>query len=44
MTKADVGLFATRTRPDKAHANGLRVVRATVQDVVDNVQVEELLG
>ena len=37
-----VRLFAMRRRPDKCYANSLRVIAATVQDVVDAVQVEEL--
>ena len=44
VTVADgaVSLFPTRTRPDKTSANGLRVVVATVQDVVDAVTPAEL--
>jgi hypothetical protein len=44
VTDAEVALLPTRTRPDKAHANGIRVIEATVRDVLDAVQVEELCG
>ena len=37
-----VVLFALRRRPDKTAPNGLRVVAATVQDVVDAVAADEL--
>ena len=37
-----VSLFAMRKRPDKCTANSMRVIAATVQDVVDAVRVEEL--
>ena len=37
-----VELTPLRTRPDKAAPNGLRVVAATVQDVLDAIGVEEL--
>lgn len=40
----EVVLVPTRTRPDKDHANGLRVVAATVKDVLDDVRVDELCG
>ena len=42
VTADEVHLFALRTRPDKNVANGLRVVHATVQDVVDAITPEEL--
>lgn len=39
-----VTLVPLRTRPDKATANGLRVVTATIQDVLDDITVDELCG
>ena len=42
VTDDAVELTPLRTRPDKAAANGLRVVAATVQDVLDAIAVEEL--
>lgn len=41
---ARVVLFATRHRTDKGDANGLRVVHATVRDVVDALTPEEIAG
>lgn len=35
-------LFAMRTRPDKRFPNSLVVIRATVQDCIDNVQPEDI--
>lgn len=35
-------LFAMRTRPDKGHANGLRVVYATMMDALHSVQPSDL--
>lgn len=37
-----VRLFATRVRPDKDTPNSIKVVEATVQDVIDAVTPEEL--
>ena len=37
-----VVLFALRRRSDKTAPNGLRVIAATVQDVVDAVTADEL--
>jgi hypothetical protein len=44
VTADEVVLLPTRTRPDKERANGLRVVAATVKDVLDDVRVDELCG
>lgn len=37
-------LFAMRKRVDKCHPNGLRVISATVQDAVEDLQPEQLCG
>ena len=42
VTDDRVNLMAIRTRPDKRHANGLRVVAATVRDVVHSIRPEHL--
>lgn len=42
VTDDCVTLFPMRRRPDKTFPNGLRVVQATVQDVIENLQPEDL--
>ena len=44
VTRDMVKLFPMRARPDKTVANGLRVVEATVRDVIENIQPYELTG
>ena len=39
-----VKLMAMRTRPDKKTANSLRVVRAKVQDAMEQISIQELGG
>jgi len=41
VTRDAVRLFPMRARPDKTVANGLRVVEATVRDVIENIQPSE---
>ena len=42
VTDHDVRLLPVRTRPDKTSANGLRVITATVEDVIHAITPEEL--
>ena len=42
ITPTTVELMAVRRRPDKRDANGLRVVRETVNDMINNVSPEEI--
>lgn len=44
VTPDEVTLFPLRTRPDRLHANGLRVVLATVHDVIENIGIAELVS
>lgn len=41
-TQTDVNLMAMRTRPDKASANSLHVVEATIADVIHTMDPSEL--
>jgi len=44
-TKTDeILLFAIRNRPDKISANSLKVVKATISDVMEELSVEEISG
>ena len=43
VTEDEVRIMAIRARPDKAGANGLEVVRATVTDVLDRILPDELV-
>ena len=42
VTEREVRLLPVRTRPDKTSANGLRVITATVEDVIHAITPEEL--
>tara|TARA_B110001450_G_scaffold255469_1_gene283097 strand:+ start:11768 stop:12811 length:1044 start_codon:yes stop_codon:yes gene_type:complete len=42
VTEGEVRLLPVRTRPDKTSANGLRVITATVDDVIHAITPEEL--
>lgn len=42
VTEREVRLMPVRTRPDKTSANGLRVVTATVEDVIHAITPEDL--
>ena len=42
VTEAEVRLMPVRTRPDKTSANGLRVITATVEDVIHAITPENL--
>ena len=42
VTESEISLFALRRRQDKDNANGIRVVQATIRDVIDEVGVHEL--
>lgn len=42
VTEREVRLMPVRTRPDKTSANGLRVITATVEDVIHAITPEEL--
>ena len=44
VTDDTIRLFPMRVRPDKTVANGMRVVEATIRDVVEAVQPLELVG
>ena len=42
VTEREVHLMPVRMRPDKTSANGLRVITATVEDVIHAITPEEL--
>lgn len=44
VTDDAIRLFPMRVRPDKTVANGMRVVEATIRDVVEAVQPSELVS
>lgn len=44
VNESNVVFFALRRRVDKSSANGLKVVFATIQDVIDNITPDELSG
>ena len=42
VSETEIGIMAVRTRPDKSHGNSLRVIQATVNDVIHSLTPEDV--